>query len=248
MGGRFAGETMMTTQPPNAVRKDNSGSGFSFLFASLATAVAGFLDAVGYNQLDHLYVSFMSGNSTHFGMALAAAEWGQALTAGYLIAIFVIGTFLGTLILDAASRPLLTILAGELVFCLAAMVLTHAGRPWSALVVIALMMGMQNVIHQNVHGTDAGKGFITGALFGFGQSLARAVTGAGQLVKAAVYGSTWLSFILGVVGGAHSIVGCGLLPSLAIAFVGLMLLTVMAVVRSIGHGTSGNHSESAPGF
>ncbi len=41
------------------------------VFATLMTAMAGFLDAVGYAQLGRLYVSFMSGNSTQLGIAIA---------------------------------------------------------------------------------------------------------------------------------------------------------------------------------
>ena len=45
------------------------------ILALLLTAIAGFLDAIGYAQLHHLFVSFMSGNSTHLGMSLALHDW-----------------------------------------------------------------------------------------------------------------------------------------------------------------------------
>lgn len=230
----------MTNVEQKTTSHKNESSISGLLFASLATAVAGFLDAVGYSQLDHLYVSFMSGNSTHFGMSLAAGQWSQAASAVYIIAIFVIGTFLGTIILDASPRPLLAILVGEIAFCCAAMVMANAGIAATALVLTALMMGMQNVVHQNVGGTDAGKGFITGALFGLGQALARVASGAGGLAKAAVYASTWLSFIIGVVGGGISILGLGVLPSLGIVLGGLFLLAAMALSKSFTHVSAGS--------
>lgn len=51
------------------------------VFATLVTAIAGFVDAVGYVQLSHLYVSFMSGNSTHLGVSMAARAWSDVGSA-----------------------------------------------------------------------------------------------------------------------------------------------------------------------
>jgi uncharacterized membrane protein YoaK (UPF0700 family) len=70
----------------------------------LITVVAGFLDAVGFTQLNHLYVSLMSGNSTHFGMSLAAGAWSDVIAAaGTVIAAFVMGAFAGTFFPDLAG-------------------------------------------------------------------------------------------------------------------------------------------------
>lgn len=198
------------------------------LFASSATALAGFLDAVGYAQLDHLYVSFMSGNSAHLGMAAASGQWGKVLYAGFVIAAFVSGTFIGTLITDASGKPVIAVLVLELTLCAAATSIAAIGLATLALTVIALAMGMQNVVHQNVSGTDAGKSFITGALFGFGQAIAHSLRGRVRTMQIFVYGSSWLSFILGVVCGAVSIGGWGLVPSLAFACTGYILLAILA--------------------
>lgn len=229
---------MTVVLPKTTTASSDASSRASFLFASLATTLAGFLDAVGYNKLNHLYVSFMSGNSTHLGMSLAVGSWGDVTSAALLIFTFVAGTIAGTLILDAAARPLLAILAGELLLCAVGLVLVIAGMAEFALTLIALMMGMQNVIHQNINGTDAGKGFITGALFGLGQSLARVFRGKESLVKAGVYASTWLFFILGVLCGTLSIDGWGLTASLSISLANLGVLIVLTLGTDVGgsHG------------
>jgi oxalate decarboxylase len=50
------------------------------------TALAGFVDVVGYAATGHLYLSFMSGNSTQFGMALARGDTHVIAWAGAVIA------------------------------------------------------------------------------------------------------------------------------------------------------------------
>lgn len=58
-------------------------------FATFATLVAGFVDAVGYAHLGGLFLSFMSGNSTRFGLRIAQGQWSVTLVteaAGGLLA------------------------------------------------------------------------------------------------------------------------------------------------------------------
>ncbi len=204
---------------------------FPLLYSSCATCLAGFLDAVGYAQLNHLYVSFMSGNSTHLGMTIAAGQWQSVLYAGSVIAAFVVGSFAGTLVAGARQKPLVVLIACEIALCAAAIGLAAVDLPTSALTLIALTMGLQNVMHQNVVGSDIGKSFITGALFGFGQALAQFIRGEVGLSRALLHGSSWLSFVLGVVCGTTSIDRLGLMSSLVLALVALVLLLAVALER-----------------
>jgi uncharacterized membrane protein YoaK (UPF0700 family) len=201
---------------------------YHLVFASFATALAGFLDAVGYDQLSHLYVSFMSGNSTHLGTAVAAGQVQDVVFAGSVIAAFVGGAFIGTLIGDIAVRPTSALLLTEIALCIVAIGSATHSFATAAMTLIALTMGMQNVMHQGVSGTDAGKSFVTGALFGFGQSVAKMVRGVGPGMHAVVHATSWLSFVAGVVCGALSIKGWGLVPSLAWACGGMFLLLVLS--------------------
>jgi uncharacterized membrane protein YoaK (UPF0700 family) len=174
-----------------------------FSTATALTALAGFNDAVGYSALGHLYLSFMSGNSTHFGMSLAGADWTGVLLAGSIILIFVVGTSVGTMIGDRYPQSMAPrILATELVILLGAAAGAHFAASPATLVPVAGAMGMQNVLHQVIGGADVGKGFITGSLFGLGQSLARFLAGRGQGEAAFQHAWSWLSFIAGVFTGA----------------------------------------------
>ena len=187
------------------------------VFATLMTAIAGFLDAVGYIQLQHLYVSFMSGNSTHFGMSLARADWSDVALAGVIISAFVAGALAGTLVAEASDGlVVIAVLGCELALLLLAVAIAHGGHDHPALVLVALAMGMQNALHQMVAGADVGKGFITGALFALGQSLAQWLHRRAPLAQAASNLLSWLAFIGGAVLGTLTLDGIGLVDALAV--------------------------------
>ncbi|KRB51363.1 hypothetical protein ASE04_11330 [Rhizobium sp. Root708] len=209
------------------------------LFASIATAIAGFLDAIGYQQLNHLYVSFMSGNSTHLGMSFAQAKWSDVLQAFYVISAFVAGSAIGTLISDALERPLLALILSEIALCCVSAFLAAIGFGTPALLLIGLTMGMQNVMHQNVSGTDVGKGFITGALFGFGQAIGHAFKKSASWSHARVHGCSWISFITGVIGGTIFVSSVGVAASLGFACVGLLAMTALVVDTAVSCDPAG---------
>jgi oxalate decarboxylase len=74
------------------------------------TGLAGSIDAAGYATMGPLYLSFLSGNSTQFSMAIAALDKSVIFWAGLVILTFVLGSFLGSLLhaaTGAARFPLL---------------------------------------------------------------------------------------------------------------------------------------------
>src|SRR5580704_4842857 len=71
--------------------------------ACALSAMAGYVDAIGFLHLGGLFVSFMSGNSTRLGVSLAAGQWPNAAEAIGLIALFVIGAAAGSLIMSIRS-------------------------------------------------------------------------------------------------------------------------------------------------
>lgn len=199
--------------------------------ASLMTALAGFVDAVGYAATGHLYLSFMSGNSTQFGMALVRGDAHAIGWAGAVIATFVLGAFLGSLgVAVEAMVRLPIVLAGELLCFVGAWMLLG---PWSAeaaLLFAPLAMGMQNAIRTSIAGAAIGRSFVTGALFGVGNALARACLGRARLAEAAAETASWLAFIVGVTCGAFAIGALGLASALIAAasvVAALMGLSVM---------------------
>jgi uncharacterized membrane protein YoaK (UPF0700 family) len=65
------------------------------VLACALSALAGYVDAIGFLHLGGLFVSFMSGNSTRMGVSLADAHWQNAAEAFGLIVLFVIGAAAG---------------------------------------------------------------------------------------------------------------------------------------------------------
>ena len=57
--------------------------------ACTLSALAGYIDGIGFIQLGGLFVSFMSGNSTRLGVSLAEANWPNAAIGFSLIVLFV---------------------------------------------------------------------------------------------------------------------------------------------------------------
>lgn len=123
--------------------------------------------------------------------------------AGAVVAFFVLGAFLGSLVHAAQGRvgmPL--VLACEFVCLVSAWSLDGILATNVALPFLALAMGMQNAIHKAIDGAATGKSFITGALFGLGDALGRAYLGRARFAEAGANAVSWLAFVAGVTCGA----------------------------------------------
>src|SRR5262245_38196915 len=70
----------------------------NILLACALSALAGYVDGIGFLHLSGLFVSFMSGNSTRMAVSLADGHWSAALEALGLIVLFVAGAAVGSLI------------------------------------------------------------------------------------------------------------------------------------------------------
>jgi uncharacterized membrane protein YoaK (UPF0700 family) len=140
--------------------------------------LAGYVDGIGFLHLGGLFISFMSGNSTRMGVSLAQENWLAAGEAFGLIALFVIGAAVGSLIVFGRSlycQCWLLLLEGAL---LAAAALCYGfGLPMTAIVAIVLAMGLENAVFQIEGGAGLGLTYVTGALVKVGQQVAAALTG-----------------------------------------------------------------------
>jgi uncharacterized membrane protein YoaK (UPF0700 family) len=188
--------------------------------ACALSALAGYVDAVGFLHLRGLYVSFMSGNSTRMGVALAQGQWVSAFESLALIALFVIGAGAGSLIVlgHGVHRQPWVLLAEAAL--LAAGALAYAfDLPAVAIAMIVLAMGLENAVFQIKGGAGLGLTYVTGALVKVGQLAAAALRGgarwawlpnlllwaalvAGCICGALVYDRISLSAIWFAAGGA----------------------------------------------
>jgi uncharacterized membrane protein YoaK (UPF0700 family) len=149
--------------------------------ACALSALAGYVDGIGFLHLGGLFVSFMSGNSTRMGVSLAEGNWLAAAQALGLIALFVAGAAGGSLIVlgRGVHRQPWVLLAEALL--LGAAALCHAfGLSNAAIAAIVLAMGLENAVFQIDGGAGLGLTYVTGALVKVGQRIAEALTGGAR--------------------------------------------------------------------
>jgi uncharacterized membrane protein YoaK (UPF0700 family) len=174
----------------------------NILLACALSALAGYVDAIGFLHLGGLFVSFMSGNSTRMGVSLAEGHWQSAAEALGLIALFVIGAAAGSLIVlgHGIHRQPLVLLAEALL--LAASALCYAfDLPNLAVAAMVLAMGLENAVFQIHGGAGLGLTYVTGALVKVGQLAARALTGGARWAWAPNL-LLWAALVLGSLCGA----------------------------------------------
>ncbi|MCX5477445.1 DUF1275 family protein [Kaistia geumhonensis] len=215
-------------RPPSPPAAARSEARWPFAFALTLTGLAGFLDAAAFVRFNHLYVSFMSGNSTHLGIAIADWAVPDLVAVLGVIAAFVAGAAVGTAVADHVGARLIgRVLALEAVLFAAALLASLASLSLPCVMIVALTMGIQNVLHQAVGGVDVGKGFVTGMLFRFGQSIARMAEAKLTWGTASTSLLNWLAFVGGAALGTLAI---GALDFTACLVVALALVLAMLVV------------------
>jgi uncharacterized membrane protein YoaK (UPF0700 family) len=154
---------------------DNSRN---ILLACALSALAGYVDGIGFLHLGGLFVSFMSGNSTRLGVSLAEGRWQEAIGAAGLIALFVAGAAGGSLVVRSRSpygQCWILLIEGAL---LAGAALCHSfDMSGLAITGIVMAMGLENAVFQIEGGSGLGLTYVTGALVKVGQLMAVALTG-----------------------------------------------------------------------
>ncbi len=202
---------------------------------ALATAllvVAGFVDAIGFLTLGHLFVSFASGNSTQFAIGIGGVHLGKAAAAGSLVGVFVVGVVGGRLIANAAKawrRP--AILLAETGLLVAAGLAPLPGA--EAAYLMALAMGAQNAVVHKAGQTKTAVSYVTGTLVNLGERLADALSSTGPATAWLPYLLLWVGLICGGVFGAivHGELGTRALLFPAAGVLSLAVVTALLAWR-----------------
>jgi uncharacterized membrane protein YoaK (UPF0700 family) len=157
------------------------------LLAWVLAAIAGFIDAVGYRTLRHLFTAHMSGNSARLGVFLGEANLASAVPMIAAVLLFVFGIAAGTALAETASRrgarAAMPWLLGAQVLLLAAFmgygasvigadgqVPGHSGRGFYLLAALAIVsIGFQVCALQHVGGQRARTTYVSGMLTRFAQ-------------------------------------------------------------------------------
>lgn len=195
-----------------------------------SSALAGYVDAIGFLSLGGFFVSFMSGNSTRLAVGIAGVPE-EALIAGRLIGSFLLGVVIGSLagrLAGGKRRPVvLALVAGML-----AGAAGFAGLGWSdlALPCVAAAMGAENTTFERDGEVSIGLTYMTGTLVKLGQRLAAALTGGSRLAWIP-YALLWLGLVAGAVAGALAWPHVGLAGLWFAAAVSLALSGVAWLMR-----------------
>ena len=170
--------------------------------ACALSAVAGYVDGVGFLHLGGMFVSFMSGNSTRLGVSLAEGQWSHAVETAGLIALFVTGAAAGSLLVVGRARyGQCWVLLTETLLLAAAAASYELGLPGLAVVAMVLAMGLENAVFQIHGGAGLGLTYVTGALVKVGQLIPAAVTGGSRWAWLPNL-LLWAALVTGAVGGA----------------------------------------------
>lgn len=167
------------------------------------SALAGYVDAIGFIQLRGFFVSFMSGNSTRLGVGLIERSHDAAVAAG-LIALFVTGVIAGSLTGNFAKphrRPVVLMLVAGLLIAAAAGAAT--GTTEVAIIAMVLAMGAENAVFEHDGELHIGLTYMTGTLVKLGQQVAAAIMGGPRFTWVS-YGLLWAGLVAGAVTGAAS--------------------------------------------
>jgi uncharacterized membrane protein YoaK (UPF0700 family) len=195
--------------------------------AAALSALAGFVDAIGFIELGGFFVSFMSGNSTRLAVGLAGDGAAAQLAAG-LIASFVAGVVAGTLVARAsAPRRATTVLALVALLLALAAALGSQGAGVAAALLMAAAMGAENAIFERDGEVAIGLTYMTGTLVKLGQRLAQALRGEARW-DWLPYLLLWAGLVGGAAGGAAAHAQAGI-AALWIAVAGALLMATASL-------------------
>jgi uncharacterized membrane protein YoaK (UPF0700 family) len=230
-------------QLANGSRKGVRASSRKMSATTLAWRAAGLAMISGYVDSYTLlnfgvFASFMSGNTTSAGLHAGHSNLAAAGNSLLPIPFFVLGIFIGTLLVLANENYAWPrhsfLLAALLTFVIAA---SHFAWPdWLTVMILSTAMGILNTSITRVGGQAVNLGFITGDLNHFAQHLAMAIrrdpvpqmqgSWDSHWWRAALLAGIWITFLGGAVLGAalasHFTMWALLLPVLMLVVFGLL--------------------------
>ncbi len=189
--------------------------------------IAGIVDVIGFLHLKNgLFVSFMSGNTTHVGILLN--EPSNPLIWHYVgvIGLFVFGAMIGEMLALSAFRYYRCIIMAivALLLSITALITNHTA-PIVTNFVLSFAMGIQNTALRATIDKATALTYVTGFLVNTGRSLALLLMGHREQSAFLRHLLLWLSNYLGAITGAKVMTG-----SLTTALITPIVLSLIATV------------------
>ena len=196
----------------------------------LLLAIAGCVDVVGLGETGRYFVSYMSGNTTQLGQLLAYHDYAGALMPIGLVALFVGGATLGTLVVESTGRrAAAALLLVEAALLALAWWGLGSPRPMLGVILLPVAMGLANIVTLHNGSASPGTTYATGTLVKLGVALA----GLGRDSRSRDvfrYAAMWLALLAGGMLGAIGQLRLGpavlLVPVAALILLGLVDLVL----------------------
>jgi len=145
--------------------------------ALMLAGTAGAADSIGFLEFSQLFMSFMSGNTTRFGVAVAGFAWDGTTRFASVIALFCFGACIGTLIAAWSGRFRLSVLLiiQAVLFAIGLFVpFGTTAFPLHAYPIV-LALGIQNATLQDEAGRSLAITYVTGTVVRFGAGIANLI-------------------------------------------------------------------------
>jgi uncharacterized membrane protein YoaK (UPF0700 family) len=164
------------------------------LVSVLLTWIAGFVDAIGFIALGHVYTANMSGNSIAVGIQTFDRDWPEAAIRLWPVVAYVAGLLVCRVLLElGARRRIRRIATVTLALEIVLLVLVCFATPQPAAVtlpaavsigILAVAMGIQNGTLTHFSFVTVHTGFVTGTLVKMAEELARFIAWLWQVTNA----------------------------------------------------------------
>ncbi|EAR54948.1 hypothetical membrane protein [Photobacterium sp. SKA34] len=167
--------------------------------------IAGIVDAIGFIHLKNgLFISFMSGNTTHVGILLTSGNTPQAWHYIGVIILFVVGAAVGEAI-AIANKPFYRSMIMALVTLVlsATLFVEPIAKPIVTNFFLSFAMGIQNIALRLTIEKSTALTYVTGFLVNTGRSIAMLFMGEGDRSTFFRHFSLWLSIFLGAIAGTQ---------------------------------------------
>lgn len=222
---------------PKPQPEGSFGPKFQVVLGISLTAIAGYVDAIGFLALGGLFASFMSGASISLGIAMSGGQWDALFEAANLICVFLAGAIGATVLTGLTgilAMPLVLFVEGVLLIAAVLMTLEGWGA-YAAILPVVAAMGVQNTIVRPVNGVRLGVTFMTGTLVNLGEGIGRAILGKGRPRSWYPHLLLWLSFSAGAAVGAWFYAKHGFLavsgPAVVVTVLAMGVLTTVLIRR-----------------
>ncbi|MDQ2774443.1 MAG: DUF1275 domain-containing protein [Acidobacteriota bacterium] len=231
------------------------------LVAAVLTWTAGFVDAVGFISLGHIYTANMSGNTVAIGVQWVSRNGYEAFVRLWPVILYTLGLLFTRLLIEFCARKKIRTVA-SLAFAVEIALLTpvclgtapRAGVSFPLIALLALAMGIQNGALTHFSSLTLHTGFVTGTLVKIAEQGAKYLTwtfdhlrGRRTSVMQALFNSLhqrsfqvsawlaiiWAAYVAGACCGAFADFRFSL-RSLLLAVLPLLVLIALDMRRPMG--------------